>query len=85
MQPFDWVKLRSHHRCSLLLSSVLAIFASVSFAQTIRVDSTPSHVAKTFVPTEALGAGIDRMNTAATDKLFTEPVIKQALSPVGKQ
>ena len=40
----------------------------------------PAHVANTFVPTEALGAGIDRINTAATDKLFTEPVMKQVLS-----
>ncbi len=51
-----------------------------SHTQIIRVDSNPRHVAKTFVPTEALGAGIDRINIAVTDKLFTEPVIKQVLS-----
>jgi hypothetical protein len=33
------------------------MLAALSFAQTIRVDSNPSHVAKTFAPTEALGAG----------------------------
>ena len=33
-----------------------------------------------FVPTETLGAGIDRISTASTDKLFTEPVMKQVLS-----
>jgi hypothetical protein len=54
--------------------------AALSFAQTIRVDSNPSHVAKTFIPTEALAAGIDRINPSATDKLFTDPVMKQVLS-----
>jgi hypothetical protein len=44
------------------------------------VDITPSHVAKSFIPTETLGAGIDRINTVVTDKVFTEPVIKQVLS-----
>jgi hypothetical protein len=64
----------------LLVLSITIILAELSFAQTIRVDSNPSHVAKTFVPTEALGAGIDRINTSATDKLFTDPVMKQVLS-----
>jgi hypothetical protein len=64
----------------LLALSITTISAALSFSQTIRVDANPAHVAKTFVPTEALGAGIDRINTAATDKLFTEPVMKQALS-----
>jgi NedA-like, galactose-binding domain len=54
--------------------------APVCLAQTIRVDATPNHAVNTFVPTEALGAGIDRINTSATDKLFTEPVMKQVLS-----
>ncbi len=54
--------------------------APVCLAQTIRVDATPNHAVNTFIPTEALGAGIDRINTSATDKLFTEPVMKQVLS-----
>ena len=52
----------------------------VVVSQTIRVDATPGHAAKTFSPTETLGAGIDRLNSAATDKLFTEPVMKAVLS-----
>ena len=62
---------------------LLPILLSVTFllsAQTIRVDATPSHVAKTFVPTEALGAGIDRLNASATDKLFTESIMNQVLT-----
>ena len=33
-----------------------------------------------FEPTEALGAGVDRIPLAATDKVFSEPVLKQILS-----
>jgi hypothetical protein len=56
------------------------LFAARGASQTIQVDITPSHMAKTLVPTEALGAGVDRISTASTDKVFTEPVIKQVLS-----
>jgi hypothetical protein len=56
------------------------LFTSLAFSQTIEVDITPSHIAKTLIPTEALGAGVDRISTASTDKVFTEPVIQQVLS-----
>ena len=49
-------------------------------SQTVRVDITPGHAVNSFVPTEALGAGIDRIETASTDKMFAEPVMKQVLS-----
>lgn len=61
----------------LLITSVLLPAAS---AQTIRVDVTPGHETNTFRPTEALGAGVDRIPLAATDKVFAEPVLKQILS-----
>ncbi len=80
MDLFDRREMRGGLASLTSLVAILAVLTLPSFAQTIRVDSTPSHVVKTFVPTEALGAGIDRINTAATDKLFTEPVMKQALS-----
>jgi len=67
-------------RYALFFLSMTSGFVSASYSQTIRVDSDLAHVAKTFVPTEALGAGIDRINTSATDKLFTEPIMKQVLS-----
>src|ERR1700756_33020 len=51
---------------------------STLFAQTIRVDT--SHPVKSIIPTEALGAGIDRLPITATDKLFTEGTIKQVLT-----
>ena len=68
-------------RLQLLLGLIAALSIGIRLtAQTIRVDATPGHAAKTFSPTETLGAGIDRLNSAATDKLFTEPVMKAVLS-----
>lgn len=63
---------------ALLLACLLV--PSLAVSQTIRVDITPSHVAKSFVPTEALGAGVDRISTASTDKVFTDATMKQVLS-----
>jgi hypothetical protein len=48
-------------------------------AQTIHVDITPEHSTNSFRPTEARGAGVDRISRAATDKLFTDAVLKQVL------
>jgi hypothetical protein len=69
--------IRRSHLNVLILQVALLTAAS---SQTIEVDSTPGHATNKFVPTSALGAGIDRIATAATDKLFTEPVMKQVLS-----
>jgi hypothetical protein len=59
---------------------LVCLFASPTASQTVRVDITPGHAVNSFVPSEALGAGIDRIETASTDKVFTEPVMKQVLS-----
>jgi hypothetical protein len=56
MQTFEWAILWSNPGRSYLFLAALALFGSASSAQTIRVDSTPGHVAKTFIPTEALAA-----------------------------
>ena len=65
-------------------ASVTAMFllwpARHSSAQTIRVDAAPGHSTNSFKPTEALGAGVDRIPRVATDKVFTEPILKQILS-----
>ncbi len=60
------------------------LISAAGLGQNIRVDATPGHAAKSFSPTTALGAGIDRIPTAATDKLFTAPVMNQVLSADGK-
>jgi len=59
---------------------ILNCIAYVAPAQIIRVDITPEHVANTFVPNQALGAGIDRMPAAAIDKLFTPAALDRVLS-----
>ena len=60
---------------------LLAGFACCqSYAQEIRVDMRAAHSTNAFKPTEALGAGVDRIPLAATDKVFSEPVLKQILS-----
>lgn len=47
-------------------------------AQTIHVDT--SAPGATFVPNEALGAGIDRLSSAAVPQLFARPTIETVLS-----
>jgi hypothetical protein len=64
----------------LLFFLMLLGIAPDLLAQTIRVDTTPDHATNSFRPTETLGAGIDRIPRAATDKLFTERTIKEVLS-----
>jgi F5/8 type C domain len=64
----------------LVVMPAVLVAAVPSSAQTIRVDITPEHATNTIRPTEALGAAIDRIPLAATDKIFTEPMIKQILS-----
>jgi hypothetical protein len=63
---------------SLIL--VACAMSSAANAQTIHVDITPSHAVNSIKPTEALGAGIDRLPYGAADKLFVDDTIKQILS-----
>ena len=55
-------------------------FAGSAQAQHIVVDATPSHVTNTIRPTEALGAGIDRIPYGAADKLFVDSTVGQVLA-----
>ena len=92
MPPHRWI----HYFSAIYLAAaLLAAFAPSIFAQTnsaaknatagdqtatIRVDITPGHSTNSFVPDKALGAGIDRLPYGATDKLYTDPMIKQILT-----
>ena len=67
-------------RAGMAVAFLFSVAASVLRAQTIRVDITPSHATNTFKPTEALGAGIDRLPYGAADKIFVDDTIKQILS-----
>src|ERR1700680_4983909 len=75
---------RQFAQSSRILAALFTIFfaASVetSWSQTIRVDTTSDHSTNSFRPTEALGAGVDRIPLAATDKVFAEPMLSKILS-----
>ena len=90
--PRRWIR---HFSATWLAAALLTGIAPCLFAQTdsaprnatpsdqsatIRVDITPGHSTNSFVPNRALGAGIDRLPYGATDKLYTEPMIKQILT-----
>lgn len=73
---------RNRRRRSVLLF-LLAACTGVprpAAAQTIRVDATPSAGTATFVPNQALGAGIDRLDATAAEKLFSQPAIDRVLA-----
>jgi len=66
--------------CVAIVFFLGIVSAPVLRAQSIHVDATPSHSTNTIKPTEALGAGIDRLPYGAADKLFVDDTIKQILS-----
>jgi F5/8 type C domain len=51
-----------------------------SAAQTVTVDSTPTHVANRFSPIRALGSTVDRVPSNATDVFFRPDQIQKVLS-----
>ena len=61
-----------------LSTTVILLISLALSAQTVRVDT--SHATNSFVPNQALGAGVDRMPSAAVEKLFTPAAIKTVLS-----
>jgi hypothetical protein len=68
-----------------VFGGMVALIAAVvsggaASAQTIHVDAAPAHATNTIVPTEALGAGIDRLPYGASDKLLTDENIEKVLS-----
>jgi len=53
----------------------MVLFAWLAPAQTIEVDIT--HSTNTFIPNQALGAGVDRIPAGAAEKLLTESTIRE--------
>src|SRR5450755_4197629 len=64
---------------TIQLAALLALAAPAA-ADTIRIDAAPEHVTNTIRPTEALGAGVDRLPYGSADKLLTPETIPQVLS-----
>src|SRR5437763_27308 len=73
------------------LSAVAGLAAIASAAQgnqraadgkiaTVRIDTTPDHVLNSFIPDEALGTSMDILPYGVVDQIYTEPILKQALS-----
>jgi F5/8 type C domain len=63
-----------------LLCAVFVLPGVRGAADTIRVDAAPEHLTNSIRPTEALGAGVDRLPYGAADKLFTPETIARVLS-----
>src|SRR5258708_21954492 len=69
---------------SRICLAMVALLGSTSVTiagwQSIHVDVIPSHALNTIKPTEALGAGVDRLPYGAADNLFVDDTIQQILS-----
>jgi len=63
-----------------LLVILILIAARPLIAQTIDVDVTPGHVLNRFIPTETLGAGIDRIATEAVSPQLKQPALGKTLA-----
>jgi hypothetical protein len=76
-----WQDLYAAARKAFALLPVLALWwPSAAEAQTIRVDSTPSHLVNSFSPLYALGSTVDRVPSNATDPFFKPEAIQKILS-----
>jgi F5/8 type C domain len=65
----------------LLAVCATAIPSRITSAQTVYVDVTPGHATNHFIPSQTLGAGIDRIPTNAIDQTLNNPAtLKQVLS-----
>src|SRR5438477_1305255 len=64
-----------------LATPVILIFsmALCAYGQTIQVDTAHSQMRKSFIPNQALGAGIDRISQQMIDTTFVKPIIDRVL------
>ena len=80
--------MRISVQAGILASIAIGLgFATAANAQNIVVDAAPAHVVNSFSPLRALGGAIDRLrggptredNTKHTERLLTNPVLKEML------
>ena len=64
--------------CASYLALLIALLVAPGLAQTIRVDIT--RPVNTLIPNQNLGAGIDRLPSAAVEKLFTPAAVNKILT-----
>lgn len=72
--------MKSSRITFLLLLFCFFLPAIPLIAQVVNVDITPTHATNKFVPKKTLGAGVDRIQTAAIDKLMNKPTLDQVFS-----
>jgi hypothetical protein len=63
-----------------LLCAALLLPSAPGAADTVRVDVAPERQTNSIRPTEALGAGVDRLPYGASDKLFTPKTLQRRLA-----
>ena len=73
------MQLRTPHFTIILFAHAIILMAVCASAQTVTIDATPSHVANTFSPLQALGTTLDRIPSNTTDVFFRPDQIKQIL------
>jgi hypothetical protein len=67
-------------RHTLLLIAGCCLAAVPLQAQVVEVDVTPTHATNRFVPNQTLGAGIDRIQTVAIDKLMNKTILDKVFT-----
>ena len=67
-------------KCASALLIACCLSALPLIAQVVKVDITPSHATNHFVPKQTLGAGIDRIQTVAIDKLMNKTILDRVFT-----
>jgi hypothetical protein len=78
-----YVGCQKCRKSTLLWTAIAVTLISIplpTLAQTVVVDSTPTHVVNTFRPLYALGSTVDRVPSNATDTFFRPDQIQQILT-----
>jgi hypothetical protein len=74
------VMVRRNFNVRIRTKALFIAAAGAAAAQNLVVDATPSHVANSFSPIRALGAGVDRIGVGLADKMLVEPMLKEILA-----
>lgn len=67
-------------KCAWILVVACCLSALPLTAQVVKVDITPAHATNHFVPKQTLGAGIDRIQTVAIDKLMNKTILDRVFT-----
>ncbi len=65
---------------ALVATSLALLVSETAAAQKVTVDAAPSHAVNSFSPNQALGAGVDRLRGNITDRMLSDPWLKEILA-----